>query len=122
MTRQFVPAALAMLLCLAVSLAHGEQRGKQEEKSGRGGKSPGGNQAERKSEGQHGQGSRGAKPGGNKKSPGGEWSERTHGGKQSNGQPGNHHAKSGASGAAAGHAAATNKAPQASGGHAPAAG
>ena len=99
MTRQFVSAALTMTLCFAVSLAHGEPRGKEGEKS-RGGKPPGKSQAERKPEGKQSEEARGAKAGG-KKSPGGDWSERTHGGKQSNGTPDNRNKESGAAGAAA---------------------
>ncbi len=120
MTRHIVPATLAMTLCLAVSFVHGEPRGKEGEKS-RGGRSSGGSQAERKSEGKQNQGARGEKHGGNN-SPGGEWSERTHGGKQSTGQSGNQHTESGATGAAAGNAAGKNKTSQASGAQGAAAG
>jgi hypothetical protein len=119
MTRQFVLATLALTLCFAASLAHSEPRGKEGEKSRGGGRPPGGNQAERKSEEQHG--SRGAKQGGNK-SPGGEWSERTHGGKQSTAQTGSHREQPGTTTAAAGHAATKNKTPQATGAQGAAAG
>jgi hypothetical protein len=126
MIRKSISATLAMSLCFAVSLAHAEPRGKEEEKS-RGGKPAGNSQAERKPEGkqdnvQSGQQrpgeSRGAKPGGTK-ATGGEWSERTHSGKQSNGQ---HEKKSEQSGAAAGNAAGKSKTPQASGAQGAAAG
>ncbi len=120
MTRHIIPVALALTLCLAVSFAYGEPRGKEGEKS-RGNRSSGGNQAERKSEGKQNQGARGEKLGGNK-TPGGEWSERTHGGKQSSGQLGNRHEETTTAGAAAGSAVGKNKTSQATGAQGAAAG
>ena len=111
MTRKLAPIALT--LCLAVSLAHGEPRGREAEKP-RGGKPAGQNQPERKPEGRQGQEARGGKPGGNQP-PGGAWSERTHSGKQTNTQHGKQGEEPAATGAAAGNAAGKNKAPQATG-------
>lgn len=129
MARQIVPAALVMTLCLAVSLAHAAQRGREGEKQ-RGGKAPGGNQSERKSQGKQGnersdskrsEEHRGGTAGG-KGSPGGGWSQRTHGGKPSSGQAGTHREQSGTHDAAAGAAASNRKSPQASGAQGAAAG
>ncbi len=120
MTRHIIPVALALTLCLAVSFAYGEPRGREGEKS-RGNRSSGGNQAERKSEGKQNQGARGEKLGGNK-TPGGEWSERTHGGKQSSGQLGKHPEQTTTAGAAAGSAVGKSKTSQATGAQGAAAG
>jgi hypothetical protein len=129
MARQFVPAALAMTFCLVVSLAHAAPRGKEGEKQ-REGKSPGGNQTERKAQGKQGnersssersEEHRGGTAGG-KKSPGGDWSQRTHGGKPTDAQAGKHREQSGTHDAAAGAAAANRKSPQASGAQGAAAG
>jgi len=97
-----------MMLCLAVSLVHAEQRGKGGEKKG--------GQAERKPEGEEGkeepgresEGAHGTKSGGNK-APGGEWSERTHSGASSP-QAGKENEHSAGGGAPAGNTAGKNSA------------
>lgn len=117
MTRKFAQGTLALLLCLFVSLAYGQGRGKETKKPG--GEKPGGeSKNERKPETkpgkeQPGRGSagkpepkEGAKSGGN--NPGGAWGERSHAGKQAGEKSGNE----GAKGIAAGEAAAKNKTPQ----------
>lgn len=116
-----------MAVCLAVSVAHGEPRG-------RGGEKPkGGNQAQRKPQAKPGNAHSGATAGGTK-SPGGDWSQRSHAGKSPSGQPNHAGAAAGAAGknkgaqasgeqgAAAGAAAANRKSPQASGAQGAAAG
>jgi len=128
MTRKFAPAMLAMMLCLTVSFAYGQGRGKESKKPGaEREKSAGESKAERKPEGKPGneksgresagkpQNKEGAKSAENH--PGGAWSERTHGGKQSG-----ETTASGAKGAAAGEAAAKSKSPQDSGAKGAAAG
>jgi hypothetical protein len=113
MTRQFFSTALTVTLCFAVSLAHGEARGREGEKS-RGGSSQGKKQGEGKPRGKQSEEARGGKPGGNQPL-GGDWSERTHSGKQASGEPEDPSRESGATGAAAGLTAGKNKARQASG-------
>ena len=125
MTRFLARAALAMMLCMTVSLAYAEQRGKGGAKGG--GRS--GGEAERKPEGRNEgagressrkpQGAEGARSGGNK-SPGGAWSDRTHSGMTSNQHPGSQH--SAAAGAAAGNAAGKNNSSKATGAQGAAAG
>jgi hypothetical protein len=130
MIRRVTLVALAMILCLSVSRAHGEPKEKE-----RGGertptKQPQGQaSAQHKPEGKESnsepfgapQGTNSMKSTGTS-SPGGDWSERTHSGKQSVGQNSNQPNVSGATGAAAANAADKNKTPQASGAEGAAAG
>ena len=148
MNRQFGGLALAIMLCLSISLAHGEP--KEKEKSGE--KTPskepqGQTSAQHKSEGKESSSNplgesketSGTKPADNS-APGGDWSERSHSGKQSNAQTSNQPTgaegaaaanadnknktsqPTGAEGAAAGAAAANNKNPQTTGAQGAAAG
>ncbi len=136
MIRILFPLTLATMLCLTVSLAFGQGRGKEVKKP----ESPAGeSKTQRKPEGKPAgepQNKEAAKSAAN--APGGAWSERTHGIKPSGEQSGNQGAKgaavgeaaekrkapqtSGAQGAAVGAAAEKNKSPQASGAEGAAAG
>lgn len=126
MTRPFVGFAIGMMLCLTVSLAHGQARGKGGAKPG--GERPGGAAPGGKAGGERpgGERSGGGKP------PGGNWSEpKSPHGSQASGAEGaaaahgasnrNSPSASGAEGAAAG-AAASNRKPTATGGEGAAAG
>lgn len=128
MIPKFVHAALAMTLCLSVSLAYGQGRGKESKKpGGEKEKSAGESKSERKPEGKSGNEKAGRESTGKtepkegakstENNPGGAWSERTHSGKQSG-----ESTASGAKGAAAGEAAAKKKSPQATGAEGAAAG
>jgi hypothetical protein len=130
MTRQFVGFAIGVLLCLPVSLAHGQARGKAGEKGEKAGeKRPGDEKTggERLGGEKQGENRPGGKPG-TGKSPGGNWST----GKQSGdgdkkvGAAGLEKNKSnepsGAEGAAAGAAASNRKSPNATGAEGAAAG
>lgn len=141
MIPKFVQAMLTLMLCLSVSLAYGQGRGKESKKPG-GEKPAGEGKSERKPEGKPAGESKnekkpepkpnnekpGREPAGKpvpkegaksaENNPGGAWSERTHGGKQSGEQSGHE----GAKGAAAGNAAEKNKTPQNAGAKGAAAG
>src|SRR5579863_1247063 len=131
MLPKFVRAMLMLTLCLSITLAYGQGRGKESNKpggekpAGEGkpagkpeGKPAGENKNEKKPEPKPGNEKPGREPAAKpdpkagvrsaENHPGGAWSERTHGGKQS-GEPAGHE---GAKGAVAGDAAAKNKTPQ----------